>query len=259
MDVQVNRCIAIYPSRESSPGNDSCDHREWRGPGTAGGTWRPSRVNPNAQCLRSGCFSLSSEKKLISSLKGIRPEKFPLLGEGQLFYLPRTQLIGWGPPTLQRTICLIPSMIQRLISFRTALSGTINVLFECLCGLVSQGALVVKNSPPKAGDMRDVGFILGLGRSLGEGNGNPLQYSCMENPWTEEPGGPQSTGSQRVSHDWSILASMHTVGLIKSTQKINHHLCLLTEEVFIPKQFTLPFPPGPELFYLEALSCTLRF
>ena len=31
---------------------------------------------------------------------------------------------------------------------------------------------------------------------LGEGNGNPLQYSCMGNPWTEEPGGLQPTGSQ---------------------------------------------------------------
>ena len=38
--------------------------------------------------------------------------------------------------------------------------------------------------------------IPGLGRSPGEGNGNPLQYSCLENPWTEEPGGLQSMGSQ---------------------------------------------------------------
>ena len=30
---------------------------------------------------------------------------------------------------------------------------------------------------------------------------NPLQYSCLENPWTEEPGGLQSMGSQRVGHD----------------------------------------------------------
>ena len=38
--------------------------------------------------------------------------------------------------------------------------------------------------------------IQGLGRSPGEGNGNPLQYSCLENPRTEEPGGLQSMGSQ---------------------------------------------------------------
>ena len=42
----------------------------------------------------------------------------------------------------------------------------------------------------------DLGSILGLGRSSGEGNGNPLQYSAWKTPWTEEPGGLQSVGSQ---------------------------------------------------------------
>jgi len=56
--------------------------------------------------------------------------------------------------------------------------------------------LVVKNPPANAGDVRDVGSILGLGRSLGGGNGNPLQYSCLENPMDREPGGLQSTGLQ---------------------------------------------------------------
>ena len=45
-----------------------------------------------------------------------------------------------------------------------------------------QVALVIKNLPANAGDVRDLGFIPGLGRSPGEGNGNPLQYSCLENP-----------------------------------------------------------------------------
>ena len=40
---------------------------------------------------------------------------------------------------------------------------------------------VVKNQPADAGDSRDMGFIPGLGISLGEGNGNPLQCSCLEN------------------------------------------------------------------------------
>ena len=43
-------------------------------------------------------------------------------------------------------------------------------------------ALVVKKLPANAGDVRDVGSILGSGRSPEEGNGNPLQYSCLENP-----------------------------------------------------------------------------
>ena len=41
---------------------------------------------------------------------------------------------------------------------------------------------MVKNSPANAGDVRDVGLILGWGRSPGRGNGNPLQYSCLQNP-----------------------------------------------------------------------------
>jgi len=41
--------------------------------------------------------------------------------------------------------------------------------------------LVVKNPPANAGDIRDVSSVLGLGRFPGEGNGNPLQYSCLEN------------------------------------------------------------------------------
>ena len=43
-------------------------------------------------------------------------------------------------------------------------------------------ALVIKNLPASAGDVRDVGSISGLERSPGEGNGNPLQYSFLENP-----------------------------------------------------------------------------
>ena len=51
------------------------------------------------------------------------------------------------------------------------------------------GSSVVKNLPANAGD---TGSISGSGRSPVEGNGNPLQYSCLENP-TEEPGGQSGT------------------------------------------------------------------
>ena len=43
-------------------------------------------------------------------------------------------------------------------------------------------ALVVKNPPANAEDIRDVGLIPESGRSPGGGNGDPLQYSCQENP-----------------------------------------------------------------------------
>ena len=45
----------------------------------------------------------------------------------------------------------------------------------------SQVALVVKNLPASSGDVRDVGSIPESGRSPGDGNGDPLQYSCLEN------------------------------------------------------------------------------
>ena len=52
-----------------------------------------------------------------------------------------------------------------------------------------------KGSTCNAGDL---GSVLALGRSYGEENGNPLQYSCLENL---EPGGLQSTGLQRAGLD----------------------------------------------------------
>ena len=60
---------------------------------------------------------------------------------------------------------------------------------------ISLGGSDGKESAYNAGDM---GSIPGFGRSPEEGNGNPLQYSCQG---TEEPGGLQSMGSQRVRHD----------------------------------------------------------
>ena len=48
------------------------------------------------------------------------------------------------------------------------------------------GGAVEKNLPVSAGDARDVGSIPGMGIFLGERNGNPLQYSCSENPMDRE-------------------------------------------------------------------------
>ena len=58
---------------------------------------------------------------------------------------------------------------------------------------------MVKNLPANAGD---VGSMPGLVRSTGEGNGNPLQYFCLEIPWTEWPGRLHSPlDCKRVGHD----------------------------------------------------------
>ena len=45
---------------------------------------------------------------------------------------------------------------------------------------------MLKNPPTNAGDIIEAGLILGLGRSPGEGHGNPLQYVCLENPMDRE-------------------------------------------------------------------------
>ena len=62
------------------------------------------------------------------------------------------------------------------------------------------GVLVVKNTPANTGDVRDMGLIPGLGRSLGGGHGNPLQYSCLEN--SMDRGAWQAT-VHRVAQSWT--------------------------------------------------------
>ena len=59
-----------------------------------------------------------------------------------------------------------------------------------------QVALVVKNPPANAGDVRDMGSVPGSGRSPGEGNGSHSSILAWRIPRTQEPGGLQSMGSQ---------------------------------------------------------------
>ena len=61
--------------------------------------------------------------------------------------------------------------------------------------------LVVRNPPATALEIRD-SVHPSAGRSPGGGNGSPLQYSCLVNPWTEEAGGVCSMGLRRVRDDW---------------------------------------------------------
>ena len=73
----------------------------------------------------------------------------------------------------------------------------------------SQVALVVKNPSANSGDLRDVGLIPGLGRFLGEGNGNPLQCSCQGNPLDR---GAWWATVHSVTKSWTQLKrlSMHS-------------------------------------------------
>ena len=62
-------------------------------------------------------------------------------------------------------------------------------------------------------------WSLGWGRSLGKGNDYPLQYSFLENPWTEKPGRLQSMGSQRIGHDWVTNTFIFTLKRDKNRPK----------------------------------------
>ena len=86
-----------------------------------------------------------------------------------------------------------------LISFKEiTYSSFMNLFLAMLYIWDFPGSSEVKES---ACNVEDLGSVPGLGRSPGEGNGNPLSILAWRIPWTEEPGGLQSKGSQRVGHD----------------------------------------------------------
>ena len=68
------------------------------------------------------------------------------------------------------------------------------------CISLTRVALVVKNPSANAGDLRDTSSIPSWGRSPGEGNGNPLQYPCLENPMD---GGASWATVHRVMKSWT--------------------------------------------------------
>ena len=60
---------------------------------------------------------------------------------------------------------------------------------------------MVKNLPANGRDVREIGLTPTSGRSLEGQHDNSLQYFACRTPWTEEPGGLQSIGSQRLEYD----------------------------------------------------------
>ena len=72
----------------------------------------------------------------------------------------------------------------------------------------AQVALMVKNSPANAGDVRAMVWSLGWEDPLEEGMATHSSVLAWRFPWTEEPGGPQCMGSQRAGHNWSDWACM---------------------------------------------------
>ena len=86
------------------------------------------------------------------------------------------------------------------------------------------GGVVVKNPPAKAGDAGDSGPNPGLRRSPGEGNGNPLQYSCLGKFHEQSVAGYSPWGYKRVGHAW---VSTHARTHIFKMQKwiVTHNKC----------------------------------
>ena len=80
-----------------------------------------------------------------------------------------------------------------LLSTREPSMYSASIPWVCVC--VIYLLILISESACKTGDP---GLIPGSGSPPGEGNGTPLQYSCLENPWTEEPGRLQFMGSQEL-------------------------------------------------------------
>jgi len=78
-------------------------------------------------------------------------------------------------------------------------------------------ALVVKNPPANAEDIKDMASIPGSGRSLGVGHSNPLQYPCLENPM--DRGAWQAT-VHGVAKRWTCLSDLACTHVIQVRQKL---------------------------------------
>ena len=93
------------------------------------------------------------------------------------------------------------------------------------------GGSVVKNLPASAGDSGEEGLIPGWGRSTGKGNGNPLQYSCLENPADRgDCWATQFTGLQRVGHNWA------------TEQQQQHNIIYTYTHTYFDRKLHSPFP-----------------
>ena len=89
-----------------------------------------------------------------------------------------------------------------MVGIQTTDAGWVVVLvLTYRLSFLSLVAQMVKNPPANAGDLRETGLISESGRSPAEGNSNPLQYSCLENPTDGGVWWATVHGSQRVGHD----------------------------------------------------------
>ena len=101
----------------------------------------------------------------------------------------------------------------------------------------SQVALAVKNPPANAGGVRDMGLILRSGRSPEGGNGNPLQYSCLENLMDRGAWWPTIYGFAKRD-DWSNLAHVHAhVLYMNVVRRVNPKISLSKKKILFSFYF----------------------
>ena len=109
-----------------------------------------------------------------------------------------------------------------------------------------RASLVAQTVKESAWNVGDLDSIPQLGKSPGEGNGNPFQYSCLENSMDREPGGQQSTGLQRV--DWVTNTSLQNSLWCYSTQCSEASPCLFCPLAgpFLCGDLLGGLPPAPK-------------
>ena len=114
------------------------------------------------------------------------------------------------------------------------------------------GGTSSKESACHTEDIRDMSLIPGSGRSPGWRHGNPLQYSCLENPWTEEPGGLQCMGHRQSG---PTEATWHKHKCLQASLQ-----CLLSLDLELKSSLCSPFYcPCYLHFWLPALSTSSNF
>ena len=119
--------------------------------------------------------------------------------------------------------------------------GTFPVCTICKHGWASRVALVVKNPPASAGDrFKRHRLIPGSGRSPGRGHGNPLQYSCLENPMNRG-----AWGVHRIAKSWTLLKrlSIHTFIWLHIYDVLKEFLATVKEFKQRKRAIFIGFPP----------------
>ena len=132
---------------------------------------------------------------------------------------------------------------------------------ECMFSLAFPGDTVVKNPPENVGDSRDRGSISGLGGSPGEGNGNPLQYSCLENSMDKGAWFYGVAKSQtRLSMPTHIFITLESIPSNQIAESHGNSMCKLLRKYqtvsqgwcsIFPAQkqcIRVPVSPCPKLF-----------